>query len=78
MRNLTVNQIIQADFKVSEESPVLKPFDGSFIVADPSVLTPEGAHDNKWHMFFHTNQCLLLYLKNDVFSYKSWCISFYK
>ena len=70
MRNLTVNQIIQADFKVSEESPVLKPFDGSFIVADPSVLTPEGAHDNKWHMFFHTNLGVYHFISEDGISFK--------
>ena len=55
MESLTTKQIIQADFKVNVNSPVLKPFDGSFIVADPSLLTPENSHDNKWHMFLHTN-----------------------
>lgn len=27
---------------------------GSWVVADPSLLTPETSHDSKWHMFFHT------------------------
>ncbi len=54
MQNLTVKQIIDADFKISRESPILKPFHGSFVVADPSMLTPETSHDGKWHMFFHT------------------------
>lgn len=54
MNNITINQILQADFKVNEQSPILKPFDGSFVVADPSVLTPDNCHDNKWHMFFHS------------------------
>lgn len=53
MNNLTVNQIINADFKIRSK-PILKPFHGSFVVADPSLLTPETAHDGKWHMFFHT------------------------
>ena len=55
MKNLTTKQILEAEFKVNSQSPVIKPFDGSFIVADPSVLIPENSHDNKWHMFFHTN-----------------------
>lgn len=54
MKNLTVNQIINADFRVSRSSPVLKPWGGSIVVADPSVLTPDVSHDGRWHMFFHT------------------------
>lgn len=54
MKNLTVNQIINADFGISKSSPVLKPFGGAFVVADPSLLTPDVAHDGKWHMFLHT------------------------
>lgn len=54
MQNLTVKQIVDANFKVSSESPILKPFHGSLVVADPSLLTPENSHDGKWHMFFHT------------------------
>ena len=55
MKNITTQQLLDAEFRISEESPIIKPFDGSFIVADPSLLTPESSHDNKWHMFFHTN-----------------------
>lgn len=54
MKNLTLNQIINADFRVSKSSPVLKPWGGSIVVADPSLLTPETSHDGRWHMFFHT------------------------
>lgn len=54
MKNLTLNQIINADFRVSQSSPVLKPWGGSFVVADPSLLTPDISHDGRWHMFFHT------------------------
>lgn len=54
MKNLSVNQIINADFRIHESNPVLKPWGGSFVVADPSLLTPETSHDKKWHMFFHT------------------------
>lgn len=55
MNNLTVNQLKAAEFKLYKNNPVIEPFDGSFIVADPSLLTPDKSHDKKWHMFFHTN-----------------------
>ena len=55
MKNLSVQQLIDADFRISTHSPIIKPFDGSFIVADPTLLTPENSHDKKWHLFFHTN-----------------------
>ena len=54
MKNLTTQQILDAEFSISEKSPVLCPFDGGFVVADPSLLTPDKCHDKKWHMFFHT------------------------
>ena len=65
MNNLTTSQIIQADFKVSNHSPVIKPFDGSFIVADPSLLTPNNCYDGKWHMFFHTNLGVYQFISDD-------------
>ena len=54
MEKLTMKQLLEADFRVNEESPILRPFDGSFVVADPSLLTPDVSHDKKWHMFLHT------------------------
>lgn len=54
MENLTLAQFRNIDFKLYEKNPVLKPPKGSFVVADPSLLTPDIAHDNKWHMFYHT------------------------
>ena len=54
MKNITTGQILNADFRISAESPVLRPRGGSIVVADPSMLTPDVAHDGKWHMFFHT------------------------
>lgn len=54
MKDLTMKQLIEAEFSVSAESPILRPFDGSIVVADPSLLTPDVSHDNKWHMFLHT------------------------
>lgn len=70
MKNLSVKQIIEADFRISKESPLIKPFDGSFIVADPSVLTPTDCHDNKWHMFLHTNLGVYQFISDDGIRFK--------
>ncbi len=69
MKNLTVNQIINADFKISNR-PILKPFHGSFVVADPSMLTPDNCHDGKWHMFFHTTFGIFHFVSNDGIDFK--------
>lgn len=65
MENLTVNQIIDAEFTISKNSPVLKPFGGALVVADPSVLTPDVAHDSKWHMFLHTTFGVYHFISDD-------------
>jgi len=65
MEKLTVKQIIDADFKISKSSPVLKPFGGALVVADPSLLTPDVAHDGKWHMFLHTTFGVYHFLSED-------------
>ena len=69
MNNLTVNQIINADFKISSR-PILKPFHGSFVVADPSMLTPDNCHDGKWHMFFHTTFGVFHFVSDDGIDFK--------
>ncbi len=65
MKTLAVSQIINADFRISESSPVLRPWGLSLVVADPSVLTPETSHDGKWHMFFHTTFGIYHSVSND-------------
>ena len=65
MENLSVKQIIDADFKISKSSPVLQPFGGAIVVADPSVLTPDVAHDGKWHMFLHTTFGVYHFISDD-------------
>ncbi len=64
MLNITLSQILGADFRLRPE-PVLKPFDGSFVVADPSLLTPETSPDGKFHMFFHTNFAVYDFVSSD-------------
>lgn len=53
MIDLTTDQLLKLTFNVRKE-PVLRPFGGAVVVADPSLLTPDQAPDKKWHMFFHT------------------------
>ena len=54
MNNLTFEQFNNADFKLFEGNPILKNPLNSFVIADPSVLTPDVSHDGKWHLFCHT------------------------
>lgn len=69
MNNLTVSQIKNAEFKLYKNNPVIKPFD-SFIVADPSLLTPDKAKDRKWHMFLHTNLGVYHFISDDGIDFK--------
>ena len=52
--DITLDAILNAKFELYRDEPLIKSFD-SFVVADPSLLTPDKSHDKKWHMFFHTN-----------------------
>ncbi len=70
MEILKINQIINADFKVCKKSPVIKPWGGSIVVADPSLLTPDISHDGKWHMFFHTTFGIWHFRSNDGVSFE--------
>ena len=70
MEKLTMKQLLEADFRVNEESPILRPFDGSFVVADPSLLTPDVSHDNKWHMFLHTTLGVYHLISDDGLSFE--------
>lgn len=54
MNSLTIDEIKKINFKISDQSPIIKPFNCSYIVADPSLLTPDKAPDGKWHILFHT------------------------
>ena len=53
MQSLSLTQLKSAAFEL-RSAPVLRPFGGSFVVADPSLLLPEESPDGKWHLFFHT------------------------
>jgi len=68
MENLKINDLINLDFELNK-TPILKPFDGSFVVADPSLLTPDKSHDKKWHMFFHTHLGIYHFISDDGISF---------
>lgn len=70
MKDLTIAQIKNADFKLYENNPIIKPFDKSFIAADPSLLAPDEAYDKKWHMFFHTNLGVYHFISDDGIAFK--------
>ncbi len=67
--DISVEKILNAHFELDSESPVMKPFD-SFVVADPSLLTPDNCHDGRWHMFFHTNLGIYHFDSPDGVSFK--------
>lgn len=54
MKNLTFEQFNTAEFKLYEGNPILKNPFNSFVIADPSVITPDVSLDGKWHLFCHT------------------------
>ena len=53
MKDLSIRQIMDMTFTVREK-PILAPFGGAVVVADPSLLTPDRTPDGRWHMFLHT------------------------
>ncbi len=70
MQNLSFNDIINADFKLLESNPIIKNPLNSFVVADPSVLTPDVSHDGKWHLFCHTFFGVYRYVSDDGLNFK--------
>ena len=53
MQSLSLSQLKNASFEI-RPAPVLQPFGGSFVVADPSLLLPGETPDGKWRLYFHT------------------------
>ena len=70
MLNLTFNDINNANFKLYEGNPVIKNPPTSFVIADPSVITPDKSHDGKFHLFCHTFFGVHRYESEDGISFK--------
>ena len=71
MNNLTFEQLNNADFRLFDGNPILKNPLNSFVIADPSVLTPDISHDGKWHLFCHTFFGVYRYESDDGVSFKN-------
>ena len=71
MKNLTFEQLNNAEFRLFSGNPILKnPWD-SFVIADPSVMTPDVSHDGKWHLFCHTFMGVYRYESTDGINFKN-------
>ena len=71
MKNITFEQFNSAVFKLFDGNPVLKNPLNSFVIADPSVLTPDVSHDGKWHLFCHTFFGVYRYESADGINFKN-------
>lgn len=71
MNNLTFEQFNNADFKLFEGNPIIKNPLNSFVIADPSVLTPNISNDGKWHLFCHTFFGVYRYESVDGINFKN-------
>ncbi len=70
MQSLTFEKFNNAEFELYRENPIVKnPWD-SFVIADPSVLTPLHSHDGKWHLFCHTFFGVYHYESSDGISFE--------
>ena len=70
MQNITFEQFNNATFTLYEGNPILHNPPSSFVIADPSVLTPDVSHDGKWHLFCHTFFGVHHYTSDDGIGFK--------
>ena len=70
MNNITFDEFNKLEFKLFKNNPIIKNPLTSFVIADPSVLTPENSHDNKFHLFCHTFFGVYLYDSEDGMNFK--------
>lgn len=70
MQNITFEEFNNLEFKLYGKNPIIKNPLSSFVIADPSVLTPENSHDNKFHLFCHTFFGVYMYDSNDGMIFK--------
>ncbi len=70
MINITFDEFNKLEFKLYGKNPIIKNPLSSFVIADPSVLTPQNSHDNKFHLFCHTFFGVYMYDSNDGMNFK--------
>lgn len=71
MIDLSFEEFLNASFSLYEGNPIIRNKLPSFIVADPSVLTPDVSHDGKWHLFCHTFFGVYRYESEDGISFEN-------
>ena len=54
MQKVSFDEFVNLEFKLYQGNPIIKNPWNSFVIADPSVLTPESCHDGRFHLFCHT------------------------
>lgn len=70
MKSLSFNDINSATFTLYENNPIIKNPLNSFVIADPSVLTPAESHNGKWQLFCHTFFGIYRYESDDGISFE--------
>lgn len=70
MENITFEDFNNLQFKLYESNPIIKNPWSSFVIADPSVLTPDVSYDNKFHLFCHTFFGVYMYDSYDGINFK--------
>lgn len=70
MIDLSFEDINNASFCLYENNPIIKNPPTSFVIADPSVLTPDESHNGKWQLFCHTFFGIFRYESDDGISFE--------
>ncbi len=70
MNKISFDEFVNLDFKLYKNNPIIKNPWNSFVIADPSVLTPDCSHDNRWYLFCHTFFGVYHYVSDDGINFK--------
>lgn len=70
MQNITFEEFNNLEFKLYDKNPIIKNPLNSFVIADPSVITPDVSHDKKFHLFCHTFFGVYMYSSDDGINFK--------
>ena len=70
MFNITFEEFNNIEFGLYKGNPIIKNPLNSFVIADPSVITPDVSHDKKWHLFCHTFFGVYRYVSDDGITFE--------
>jgi len=71
MYDFSFSDINNAEFKLFKQNPIIRNPKSSFVIADPSVLTPDETHNGKWQLFCHTFFGVYRYESSDGENFES-------